>query len=387
MAKYSNLAIAFILLVLSGWMPQVHAQQSGDYRSSGSGNWTDASNWEIFNGTAWIPATNYPGQVAGTNEVFILGGNTISLGSTIPFAVQSLIVGDGTGATDTFEVSNTASLNTPLIDLQTGGFAIWTSNVTLTLPSGAAFILTGGVLDNGNPCSAAKRLVIGSRIYSTCNGGAGADYSFEDLNNGGGSLAVTPSSNSPVCEGTDLTLFANPSGAGSGGATFSWSGTGPGGYSFSSTQQDPMISGLLAGSYSYSITITDSSGFSYTNSISATVLSGVTITTQPSDQQGMPGSTSIFSITASGVSAYQWQVSTDGGFNYSDLSDGAKYSGSQTGVLQVSNIGNQDNGNIFRVQIQASSAGCPLVASDPAVLNVVVTSVISNRRITFRVNN
>lgn len=382
-----NIANTLILIFAGCCINLLHAQQTGDYRSSGSGNWTNAANWEVYNGTAWVAATNYPGEIAGTNNVYILGGNTISLGSTIPSAIQALYVGDGTGGTDTLQVSNSANLNTPLIDIQTGGFAIWTSNVSLTLPSGAAFVLTGGVLDNGNPCSAAKRLIIGSRIYSTCNGGAGADYSFEDLNNGGGSLAVTPSSNSPVCAGTDLTLFANPSGAGSGTATFSWSGSGPGAYTFSSTQQDPVISGLSAGNYTYTVTITDSSGFSHTNSVEAVVETGAVITTQPSDQQGLPGANFIFSVVASGASSYQWQISTNGGGTYSDLSDDSKYSGSQTNTLQVSNVPSEDDLNLFRVVIQPSSAGCPPLISNAAQLNVVVNSVITNRRITYRVNN
>ena len=202
-----------------------------------------------------------------------------------------------------------------------------------------------------------------------------------------GSLAVTPSSNSPICEGSDLNLFANPSGAGSGGATYSWSGTGPGSYTFSSTQQDPVVSGLAAGNYTYSVTITESSGFSYTDSAAVEVFPGATISLQPTNQQGLPGATAIFGVTASGAGSYQWQVSTDGGTTFTNLTDGIKYSGSQTSTLQVSTIGDNDDENYFRVLIQPTSGGCPLLSSDPALLNVVVNSVITNRRITYRVNN
>ena len=379
--------ILFILLLLCCGAHSLFSQQAGDYRSSGSGNWNDAANWEVYNGTSWVAATNYPGEVAGTNLVYIQGGNTISLGSAIPSAIQGLIVGDGTGGTDTLQVSGTSSLNTPVIDIQTGGFAIWTANVTLTLPAGAAFKLTGGTLDNGTPCSAAKRLIIGTNIFATCNGQAGADYSFADLINGGGSLAVTPSSNSPLCEGSDLTLFANPSGAGSTGATYNWTATGPGGYSFTSTDQDPVVSGLVPGSYTYTVTITDSLGNTNTDSTSAEVETAAAITLQPSDQQGPPGGLVVFSVTASAAASYQWQVSSDGGGTFTDISDGGRYSGSLTNTLQVDNLMAADQGNLFRVVIQPTSASCPQLVSDAALLSIVVNTVITNRRITYRVNN
>ena len=362
-------------------------QQTGDYRSAGSGNWTNPANWEVYNGTAWVAATNYPGQTAGTNTVTILGGDTISLGSAIPFAIQGLFVGDGVGGTDTLQVSNTASLDTPFIDVQSGGFAIWTSNVSLFLPAGAAFILSGGTLDDGNPCSAAKRLVIGSDIYATCNGAAGADYSFEDLQDAGGTLSVSPTSNSPLCEGEDLTLLANPSGTGASGASFSWSGTGTGGYSFSSTDENPIVSGLSAGTYTYEVTITESSGVFFTASTEVTVEAGVTISAQPADQQGLPGDTVLFTVTATNTSTFQWQVSTDGGSSYTDLVDGPKYTGSQTASLQVANLSSGESGNLFRVRLEPLTPGCPTVESAGALLTVRPGTVVTNRRITYRVNN
>jgi len=273
-----------------------------------------------------------------------------------------------------------------LIDLQTGGLAIWTGNYTFTLPSGAVFKISGGTLDDGNPCSAAKRLVIGSQIYSTCNGGAGADYSFEDLNTSGGSLSVSPSSDSPVCEGEDLNLFANPSGAGASGASFSWAGSGPGSYSFSSSDQNPVVTGLVPGNYTFTVTITDSSGFNTSESVNAEVLAGVAITTQPSNQQGITGTNVLFTAVTSGSATYQWQVSTDGGTSFTDISDGSKYSGSQTNTLQVGSLQTSDNTSLFRVQVQPASGSCPPLVSDSALLTVVVPTVLSNRRITYRVN-
>ncbi|WP_445383254.1 PKD domain-containing protein [Robiginitalea sp. IMCC43444] len=377
----------FVLVFCSFLAPNLFAQVAGDFRSVGSGNWTNPLIWQTYNGTTWVAATNYPGALAGTNDVYIQGGYTVDLGSAVPNAINSLLIGDGVGGTDTFQISNNATLNTPLVEIRTGGFMVWTNNVSLFLPSGAQFRIAGGVLDDGKPCSAAKRLVIGSQIYSTCNGGAGVDYSFEDLQNEGGSLAANPSSNSPICVGTTLTLFANATGAGSSGASYSWVGTGPGTYSFSSTAQDPTETGLAAGTYTYTVTVTDGGGYSYSASTEVVVNSGVTITSQPASQQVSPGSNALFSITASGVLSYQWQVSTDGGTNYSNISNGVEYSGTQTSDLTVLAADQAKDGYIYRVRMTASGGSCPVTFSNPATLTVQAGMIISNRRVTYRVIN
>ena len=127
----------FILLAVSNGLL---AQSVGDYRSVGSGNWTNTSIWEVYNGSIWIAASSYPGQLAGTNDVSIIGGYSVSISTNIPNTVNSLTVGDGAGATDIFYVTATSSLQTQLVTLENGGLAEWTSNVNFTLPAGAAFI-------------------------------------------------------------------------------------------------------------------------------------------------------------------------------------------------------------------------------------------------------
>lgn len=47
----------------------IYAQSTGDYRSKQSGKWEDAANWEIYNGTSWVAATNYPTSSDGTISI------------------------------------------------------------------------------------------------------------------------------------------------------------------------------------------------------------------------------------------------------------------------------------------------------------------------------
>ena len=111
-----------------------------------------------------------------------------------------------------------------------------------------------------------------------------------------------------------------------------------------------------------------------------------TISTQPTDQTVVVGNNGTFTITASDVDTYQWQVSTDGGSNFADISDGAEYSGTQTGNLTITSPDTAKNGYIFRVVVSNSSSGCGPLTSDEANLTVKSGRVITNRGVTYRVN-
>ncbi|MBO0331394.1 PKD domain-containing protein [[Muricauda] lutisoli] len=383
----STFKILFVLGVAVIASARVSAQSLGDYRSVSSANWTNVSIWQVYNGTSWTAATSYPGQLVGTNDVYIQGGYSVTISSNIPNAVNSLTVGDGSGSTDNFYIGSTSSLQTQLITIADGGLAEWISNVSFSLPSGAAFVIDpGGTLANDNPCNSAKRLIIGSTVYSTCNGGAGTDYSFDDLNDSGGSISVSASSNSPICDNETLNLYSNPSGAGSSGATYSWTATaGPVGYTFNSTDENPVVTNLSAGSYTFSVTISDGT-VTNTDSVDVTVNSSPTIVLQPTDQTVALGNNGNFSVTATGADTYQWQVSTDGGSNFVSTADGSEYSGSQTSNLTVISPDPSKNGYIYRVLVSNSTNSCSPTTSDEATLTIQTGTVITNRKITFRVN-
>lgn len=347
------------------------SQSVNDYRSINSGNWTTVTNWEIFNGTTWIPATTYPGQTTGTNDVSIEGGVTITLSSTIPNSFNSLTVGDSIGGTDTLEISNTSSLNTLSVTIATGGFATWTSNVTLFLPAGAAFIVESGGLDTARPCSAAKRIQIGTIVYSTCNGGAGADSSFSDINDAGGSLNVSPTSNAPICVGEILNLFANPSGTGSTdpSVTYSWSASGPSGYTFSSSIENPTITGLISGSYVYTVTITLGAIFN-TNSVNVIVGDSPNPPISDGNKLACTGATiPTLTATVNANETIDWYDSNTGGVLL--LSNNTSFTPTAPGS--------------YFAQARNTITSCSNTIRTEITLTVSSCTVITNRRITYRV--
>ncbi|KPM31624.1 Hypothetical protein I595_2118 [Croceitalea dokdonensis DOKDO 023] len=110
------------------------------------------------------------------------------------------------------------------------------------------------------------------------------------------------------------------------------------------------------------------------------------ISVQPLDEKVFLPNNGSFGITESNTDNFQWQVSIDGGLVFNDISDGAEYTGTQTDVLTVLNPNLNKNGYIYRVRLTNDSFICGETFSNTAVLNVGPRSIITNRRITFRVN-
>lgn len=111
-----------------------------------------------------------------------------------------------------------------------------------------------------------------------------------------------------------------------------------------------------------------------------------TISTQPADQTVVVGNNGVFSVTATNVDTYQWQVSTDGGSNFAPIVDGAEYSGTQTANLTITAPDSTKNGYIYRVLVSNSGGSCTPLASNQATLTVKAGRVITNRGVTYRVN-
>lgn len=69
-----------VALVLSGFFAldtvAVFGQVSGDFRTKASGNWSDASTWESYNGTNWADAVSVPGSLV---SVWIQSGHAVTL--------------------------------------------------------------------------------------------------------------------------------------------------------------------------------------------------------------------------------------------------------------------------------------------------------------------
>ena len=94
----------------------------------------------------------------------------------------------------------------------------------------------------------------------------------------------------------------------------------------------------------------------------------VTITTQPADDTICSDETTSFTSAADYASAYQWQVSTDGGSSWNNiLATDDAYSGETTVTLNIDDASGLHN---YQYRFVASRGGCFEANSDPATLTV-----------------
>ena len=109
-----------------------------------------------------------------------------------------------------------------------------------------------------------------------------------------------------------------------------------------------------------------------TTSVAAilTVNTPAVVTTNPVDNKSCVGTSVSFTSAASGSSTpYQWQVSTDGGFNYNNIA------GATSATLTLSNLSMTQNGNRYRSVVTVASCGS--VITTPAILTVFALPVVT----------
>ena|GEM_PF-2392337 len=104
------------------------------------------------------------------------------------------------------------------------------------------------------------------------------------------------------------------------------------------------------------------------------------------DESIFTGGNAIFTVTATNADTYQWQLSIDGGTVFNNISNGVEYAGTQSTTLTVKTAGANKNGYRYRVLASKSGSTCPATFSLSALLTVKVNAVITNRKITYRVN-
>ncbi|MCM4154352.1 hypothetical protein DHD05_22440 [Arenibacter sp. N53] len=107
------------------------------------------------------------------------------------------------------------------------------------------------------------------------------------------------------------------------------------------------------------------------------------ITNQPVDNQVCPGCSTTFSAIASNADTFQWQIFD--GFSWVNLTDSGIHGGTATDLLTITNATTLDDGNQYRVIVSNSMYICAFETSNTALLAVRVNTVITNRRITYRV--
>lgn len=121
--------IVFIGVFVFGY---VFAQGTGDYRSVASGNWSDSTTWETFDGANWIAASNAP---TGSDTITVAGNDTVRVdvavtisGYVVTKEEGNIEVSDGTmtfADGSTYEHAHDGGV-VPLSTWETGSTALFT---------------------------------------------------------------------------------------------------------------------------------------------------------------------------------------------------------------------------------------------------------------------
>ncbi len=131
------------------------------------------------------------------------------------------------------------------------------------------------------------------------------------------------------------------------------------------------VAGLNANQYRAAI-FSISCDTVFSNAATLTVEGPIAITQTPDD--AVICATDNITFTSGGVNngqgslSLQWEISTDGGSNYSDVPAAAPYSNTTSAAMTISNATASLDGNYYRLRI--STGECANVYSDPALLNV-----------------
>lgn len=122
-------------------------------------------------------------------------------------------------------------------------------------------------------------------------------------------LAINPTNNGPICQGSTLNLFANPSGGALPYASFQWSG--PSG--FTSTNEDVNFVNGLNGVYT--VTVTDDIGCTISNTTTAQVDPAATVNAGPNQAICLPATATMNGTIGGSATQGTWSTSGDGTFN------------------------------------------------------------------------
>ncbi len=108
------------------------------------------------------------------------------------------------------------------------------------------------------------------------------------------------------------------------------------------------------------------------------------ITIQPADTTVCPGCNTSLTVAATAADTYQWQQFI--GAVWVDMTDTGIYSGTTTNTLVLTNVTTAENGTQYRAVLTNLSYVCGNSTTNTATVTVNVSTVITNKRITYRVN-
>ena len=182
-----------------------------------------------------------------------------------------------------------------------------------------------------------------------------------------------------LCTGTNNTFSVT---AGGTGVTYQWQLSTDNGVTYNNiggaTTSSFTVTAVTIGMNGnrYRCVVTGTCGLLNSNAAILTVLTAINITSNPANQTICEGTNTSFTVAAGGSGiSYQWQVSTDGGTTYTNITNGGVYGGATTATLTVTAATPSLNNNRYRAVV--TNGTCTPGISAGAILTVNTFPIIS----------
>lgn len=204
--------------------------------------------------------------------------------------------------------------------------------------------------------------------------------------------------NRDICPGSSTT-FSVTSAAQNGSLSYAWDVSSNGGVSWSALSNAGIYSGVTSAtltltnattayqSYQYRVRVNDACG-SVTavtsNAATLTFKSPVVINTQPVAQSICPNGNASFTVAATagnGSLSYQWQVSTNAGLSWNNVTNGGIYSGATASTLNLTSVTPAYTSYQYRAVVSDDCGVVNQVTSAPRLLIVYAGPSITSQPI------
>ena len=259
--------IFFVFLLVSFF---TFAQSAGDFRTkvpqSASQNWITVSAWETFNGTSWVPATQYPGQTSGNYKVTVSAQTSIF--TSLPTISIGTLVIEGFLQID----ADLTLPTTSVLQINAGTLYLNGKKRQVRLAANTKIEITGYTGTNGiqsSDCNNNVAVFIGSVKYAACTGSGNTTVGdFSTINENGGSLKAEPlATPNAICSGESVNITATANTVTD--LTYKWQVvSAPPGYSLPSGNSTAQFLGTMV------LTLPGTYTFRYTVSKNSTSVSG-----------------------------------------------------------------------------------------------------------------
>jgi hypothetical protein len=393
--KTTLLKINFFLFVFFLFSNSIFSQSVGDYRSTGSGNWTTLASWQYFNGVTWvlpsgIAPQGFPGQFTGTGIVTIQNGHSITINSSTPNDFSGLVVGQG--SLSNLIVGADVDVRTLNLKINASALVQFSGNNFIRFPEKTSIVIDPlGKFDNGGTCNNNVAVYIGTVKFAVCKGSGNAELSFDQINQGGGTITAVLSSNSPVCQNEIVNLVRSYSGtvgttipnggAGTTGVNYSWSIKAPDNTIATSTTQNPSFTASQSGTYLATLNISTFYGsavYSNSNTISVIVNASPVITLQPINELDCEGSIVNFKIAASGTGlSYIWQRKRPIDMSFITIPVEGNVTYPSPSEIRLVNVGSAQSKDGTQYQVVVSNGICSVTSGIGKLSVNEITDVLS----------